>query len=371
MKPLCYAPFTALYVSTRSGYGPCCVSKKFKASDPESFWVGPEMQDIRKQLLDGKFPDSCRMCSNRSAHGVTSDVDGWNHLHRQYPININVETGNETGGPIHVDYRPSNLCNLKCRMCGTYASSLIAEEVENNEELLEWHKKPTEAEDYNSMMDEYVSKLDLVSIKILGGEPTIDPKVIEFMNIASKSEPDLIITTNATNVNARFKEVARKFKNIKVAISLDATHEMYEYIRTNANWKKTEENVKKLMEEFPKASFCFNVVLTPWSLLSLDKTLRWMQDLKSSGKRFSVFITDSDDPHTGMPAALPGHIEQALNDIPYEVFDDLECVNTIAILNSAKFDEKSHKSFKRMNAALDKVRKTDASLVDPRMKEYM
>lgn len=74
-----------------------------------------------------------------------------------------------------LDLRTSNLCNLKCRMCGPGSSSQWNAEVADNPELRKWHRPVRE-----EVMEDlgYFVGLDLYQIKLLGGEPTIDPIVI-------------------------------------------------------------------------------------------------------------------------------------------------------------------------------------------------
>ena len=47
-------------------------------------------------------------------------------------VEMNTESGNQWNSPLTLDYRPSNLCNLKCRMCGPGSSTEWAKEIDNN-----------------------------------------------------------------------------------------------------------------------------------------------------------------------------------------------------------------------------------------------
>ena len=374
MKPLCYAPFIGLYVSTRSGYAPCCVSKKFESSGPEEFWTSETMKSIREQLLNGKFPESCSLCRYKIESGVASDVTHWANEYNASPSVINVETGNYTDGPTHLDYRPSNQCNLKCRMCGSAASSSIEREVQSNPELAKWYGQPRQEKDLSSAMNSYVQTLELEKVKILGGEPSIDPVVWDFIESLSKldNKPTLRITTNGTTLNKHFKDVINKFENLEVTFSVDAINETYNYIRTNANWYKTSDQIENFMNERTDAKFGFNVVMSPWNVFSLNELLDWFAEIKFKGHKFKVNFDDSDDAVTGLSAVLPEHIEQVIKTLDMKLVSYVEGAdNLVKILKAAKFDKEAHESFKKFSNALDRIRRTHSTKVDYRMMEYI
>lgn len=367
MKPLCYAPFIGLYASNKDGYAPCCVSKKFDDAGPEQFWSGEVMSRIRKSLLLGEFPDSCSLCAGKVANGLRSDVDHWAN---EYKLAGEPDVSHPK--PIIVDYRPSNQCNLKCRMCGSAASSSIENEVKVNPELAKWYGTPRNELDINDKMIEYVKTLNLLKVKILGGEPSIDPGVWDFMEATSKliKKPTLKITTNGTSMNPKFIELLSKFDKLEVTFSVDAVGETYDYIRTNARWKNTERNILQFISSSRCALF-FNVVLTPFNVFSLNPLIDWFYDLWFSGYKFNVNFSDSDDASTGLSAILPEHIDDALNSLNMKKLRAIGSFELVKILESAKFDEATHESFKRFATALDRIRKSRLIDVDYRFHEYI
>jgi sulfatase maturation enzyme AslB (radical SAM superfamily) len=371
VKPLCYAPFIGLYASSRVGYAPCCVSEKFKSAGPEEFWSGEDLSRIRSDLLNGVFPDSCSHCAKRASLGLKSDVDHWNN---EYDAVGRPEvTGLDPMQPLILDYRPSNQCNLKCRMCGSAASSSIENEVRHNPELAEWYGSPKTELDISDKMIEYVSRLNLVKVKILGGEPSIDPGVWDFMNVAAnlKKKPALKITTNGTSLNPNFIKLLNKFDKVEVTFSVDAVGDTYDYIRTNARWKNTEKNILSFISQNPNVKVGFNVVLSPYNIFSLNPLIDWMHGVWFSGYKIYVNFDDSDDPHTGLPAVLSEHIESALYSLDTKKLDSLRAKELVYILENASFDPKAHASFKRFCSTLDRVRKTKLIDLDGRFHDYI
>jgi len=368
VKPLCYAPFIGLYASNKDGYAPCCVSKKFDSAGPEQFWSGEVMSRIRKSLLLGEFPNSCKLCASKVANGLRSDVDFWAH---EYKLAGEPDISYPTK-PIILDYRPSNQCNLKCRMCGSAASSSIENEVKANPELAKWYGTPRSELNISDKMIEYVHSLDLLKVKILGGEPSIDPGVWDFMSAMAnqKRKPTLKITTNGTSMNPKFIELLSKFDKLEVTFSVDAIGETYDYIRTNARWKNTERNILQFMST-SSCSLFFNVVLTPFNIFSLNPLIDWFYDLWFRGYKFGVNFSDSDDDITGLSAILIVHVDDAINALNINKLRAIGSLELISILEKSEFDESAHESFKRFATALDRVRKTRLTDLDYRFHEYI
>ena len=91
---------------------------------------------------------------------------------------------------------------MKCGMCTSSDSSLIAKE--RGETVYQFNSK--------NVYDLDLSKLK--RIKILGGEPSIQPQVYEFLNYFLKTydnRPSLHFTSNMTNVNKRWLDIIDKF----------------------------------------------------------------------------------------------------------------------------------------------------------------
>lgn len=332
------------------------------------------MKSIREQLLNGKFPESCSLCRKKIEDGVDSDVQHWQNEFNNSPVLINVETGNYTDGPTHLDYRPSNQCNLKCRMCGSSASSAIEREVTSNPDLEKWYGKPRVEKDLSAAMNEYILNLELEKVKILGGEPSIDPIVWDFIETMSKlnTQPVLRITTNGTSLNKHFRSVIDKFSNLEVVFSVDAIDKTYDYIRTNADWDRTVQQIESFMEERSDVKFGFNVVMSPWNIFALGELVDWFDELRFKGHKFKVNFDNSDDEVTSLSAVLPEHIEHAIQSINMAQLDKLMGgENLIKVLKSAKFNEQSHESFKKFAAALDKIRRTHITKLDYRFMEYV
>ena len=376
-KPLCYAPFIGMYATGYEQFAPCCVAKKdtYKDLDPVDYWQSEELQKIRKDLLAGKWPDACSFCKNKSAKGLKSETWIWDKHMSKVDVELDIQHGNTTKGPLFLDYRPSNLCNLKCRMCVPNASSQITKEFQENPEMQKWFSAPEKVVKNFDLFKNFTNNIQLKQIKILGGEPTLDPLVLDFLEeIIDHYDnlPALRFTTNGTNLNKRFRNIMEKFKDIHIVFSVDAVGNAYEYIRTNANWKKTKKIIEEIFEKDMAKIYGFNIVLMPYNVFHLSDLLDWFATLKNMNYEFETFYELSEGYNTEMSSVLPNHMKSAIKSLQdWSQKNNYDISDILSLLDSVKFDEKAFDYFKEYNNKLDGIRKTSFVNLDKRFVEYV
>jgi len=253
---ICYAPFIHKYIHPNDGPRVCCTSSEplgehtAESLDLEKHWRSDYYQSIRRRMLTGEKLDICRDCWTLERDGVESDRQMFKEKYKKHNSpKLDIVNGTEIGKPLDLDIRPSNLCNLKCRMCTPKYSSQLEKEQKKNPCLFKWND-PTAEFSPNVMTEEnikyLISGLNSESdIKFLGGEPTIMPEVSQMLDRlidAGKTDCHISITTNCTNFNnqAMFDKL-KKFKTIGTQLSIDGMGKTLEYIRSPLHWEKAQE----------------------------------------------------------------------------------------------------------------------------------
>jgi sulfatase maturation enzyme AslB (radical SAM superfamily) len=377
--PLCYAPFIGMYADYNGNYAPCCVAEKV-SSAARDFWTGEQVVGMRKKMLANEWPDECSYCKNRESSGLKSDIELWKIAYAKVNKPLDLIQGTDNTGPYYIDMRPGNKCNLKCRMCGPQFSSQWVTEINDNPGVgLDWLMvESNDSEGFHDFMN-YAANQNLIEIKILGGEPTIDENVIVFLeNMITTQQklPRLRFTTNATNLNKRFQKIMSSFDGVHVVFSVDAVSREFEYIRTNANWIKVKNNIEKIFEK-ELASHCdFNTVLMPYNIFSIIPLLKWYKSLFDKGYRFSVLFSDSAVGYTSLSAVLERDLLQAISDIEQylsTVDNDFRSVvsEILLLLNSTHFNHNNYCQFKEYNNLLDSVRQTSLLSLNERFSDYV
>jgi len=170
-------------------------------------------------------------------------------------------------------------------MCSPSNSSLIAKETIANPDLKRWTEDSLDVTDSDLLpaIANDTTFRNLSFLKLLGGEPTIDPQIQKLLDWVTSNDYaknlHLRYTTNATNVNAKWVKAVKQFKDCKIQLSLDGTGPTYNYVRTGANWEKIRENIMKMPDLIPNVSgMGVNIV---WSWYLCFTVQDWLPELKN------------------------------------------------------------------------------------------
>ena len=344
-KPYCFAPWTNVQYSgvyEGGGTSVCCEWRAGKYTGPVEDYENSEyLNNIKDAMLNHDMEviqKACGECIQAENSGGMSQRNYIEEKSKKY---------NKFDKLWRLDYRPDNLCNLKCRMCSPYSSSLIEEEYVKYGALADFiPKRPTD-----DLIDFDMSSLE--EFAILGGEPTFNKKLYSILDyVTLNPNVRLSYTTNATSFPLRWQERIKKFKNIHVNLSIDATHETYEYIRTNAQWKVIEKNIPKIIEN--SNSFSFRPVLMIYNVFTIEKWIEYF------------FQYDEDVVHF---SPVYGEIPLGLELIPEEIrtkkinqlyrFDHPVATKAAKIIESFKFNDAKLNNFIRKTEFQDDIRNTD------------
>ena len=318
----CILPFKHILLQPGGFTTMCCMSPEQNVDDDDNMllwdqvdfdkeiWQNKHYQKIRKNMINGVKSSVCKRCYEQEDTGSESYRNGQNNrflnnLHgsldrkpRTEIESINVVTGNNHNHPTDWDIRMSRLCNLKCRMCGYMDSSQIYKEADENTELQEyqgWQLNPEKdlLFNYDEKDPTYVlNTLPHVDrLKILGGEPTLDPKVQEVLDEAiriGRNDIYLDITTNLTNVTDRWLESLGRFNDVQLQFSVDGTEKTNEYIRAPSKWNQTEENIQRYLNftssTNTKFMLSFHQTISIYNIFDFWKLHEWIESLRKDDK---------------------------------------------------------------------------------------
>ena len=268
MKP-CILPWINFSTNTfgrprTCGYADQAVVKSaqviLKGSSIEQEWNNDYFKKIRKDFLNGKWPENCKRCEYvESLNGQSKRLEE-NKYH--YEINKHlIEQTNSDGSlpyyPSNIDIRVGTICNLKCIHCGTGASSKW------NEDKAMLNKYPnTEKYDIDNKWIEQDSfiwdniKENLKYTKrfnFLGGEPFANKQHNKFIETISQSKYAKDITlsyvSNGTLLTEKMFDHLIRFKQVIIRLSLDAIGTPGEYFRFPIKWNNFVKKLE-LMQNF-------------------------------------------------------------------------------------------------------------------------
>lgn len=354
-KPFCWAPWVAIhYASVRNGGGiaPCCEWDTddvgwFRGNLSEykdSKWLA----DVKNQMLDHdmeKINVSCKEC--------ITDEKVSNHSSRTWMHNEVHNKDWDIEDFQFLDFRPGNTCNLKCRMCNEYNSDQIADE-----EGITVTKR-----NVDDIINLDFSKIK--EIKVIGGEPSIDPKVHDFLDYLIKenicSNINLQISTNCTNTNSKWLNLISKFKQVHMDLSIDATGNILEYCRKGVSWPIIKKNVEILKQI---GRYTFHVTAGIYNYSTIEKWFDYFLDQKYV-RQYPLF-----KPNQQNLRALPNAIKEEKIEWLSKI-DHQYAKEAISIFNMFEFNTSNYNGFVRYTRNKDKIRNESVLDLDPVFKRIM
>jgi MoaA/NifB/PqqE/SkfB family radical SAM enzyme len=264
----CVLPWMSLEASPVGTVRPCCLAMdELEDDDGNKYHLAhvpldqiqnsTAMQQLRKQFLAGERPQTCRRCWNEERAGRTSKrmhtLDRLKHI-----IGDNVSWNEDAMPLMFLDLKLGNICNLKCRICGSWSSSqFAAEEIRFNRreetrasfayQMLKDGAWPRENNDFWTNLDQHLD--DVRYIEFTGGEPFMIQEHFQLLqklvDTGRAGQIEIHYNTNGTQYPEEAEAIWQHFRHVEIAFSIDDVGERFEYQRSNAVWTEVVENIQR------------------------------------------------------------------------------------------------------------------------------
>ena len=128
---VCPLPWTHLEVDVNGGASPCCLYKgsvpgaKVYKKSLSSIQKSEYMEKLREKFRNGEKPSGCDRCWQEEK--ANKDSKRINSLYKMKK-SLTDWTPNSEPTLKFIDFKLGNVCNLKCRICGSWSSSKWAQE---------------------------------------------------------------------------------------------------------------------------------------------------------------------------------------------------------------------------------------------------
>ncbi len=393
-EPTCLVPWTSICLAANGDIKPCCNYEShgqfniYRGNTLEEAWK--EWNNLRKDMIEQKFPSRCNRCW-KTEESLGSSRRHWMYEKiKQKPVQYIVEAPMDLK---HMDLNFGNTCNLKCRMCGSWGSTHWHKEDRKLQEIdIEFNRhtsnsiaRTIEPSLYKNMEDK-LSNMERIDFK--GGEPLMQDGMFEVLQmlVDNGSAPNVEVgyVTNGTKTPERLLELWPHFKRIILNVSIEATGDLYQYIR-GSNTQTIEQLEQNLYwyDQFDNVKGHFSVAISTYSIFDLQNLADWIERVTSNLKQWKTEIADrtSDSVHWYEkpnqfqilvvnppylnPNNMPLHIKQRVIDSwdkKYHLLDELRKRMLVK-----EYDEKQWHLFKKFTKALDKMRGTNVLDCIPQM----
>ena len=393
----CVLPWVSIEASPIGTVRPCCLAddeildnngNKFELStaDFADIQNSDHMRGLREQFLAGQKPQTCRKCWNEERGGRTSKR--MHTLDRLKHSIADTEWTADAKPLMFLDLKLGNICNLKCRICGSWSSSQFATEEINQlpreqqksshaYQMLRAGAWPRENSQFWQQIDSVLT--DIRYIEFTGGEPfMIDEHFDMLQGIVDRGiahQVEIHYNTNGTQWPERGEAIWRHFKTVEIAFSIDDIGERFEYQRSNANWQEVCAN----LDRFRDLKECHkNIVLQVCTTVNvfnvryLDQVAQWIDKNKESFNfvywnmmHDAWYFSIATLPDTAK-AAITKHLRSA--DVPLQYRDEfdriIDFMNTGASTDGFMLRMKIADLDRKRQQNLRKVEPEFADLID-------
>lgn len=299
-EKICILPWISIETSPVGTSRPCCLAideitradgskYNLKENTLEEIYHSYYMQNLRQDFLNGQKPTTCQRCWDEEAAGRTSKRINSRIRLKEYYDQVDW-TNIDPDQLWFIDLKLGNICNLKCRICGSWSSSKWAKEeidyvpeLKNRKEHLAYKFLQDGAWPRESDVFWDNLKTLLPNIKYLeftGGEPFLIEQHFELLRYAVDNNYakniEIHYNTNGT-VFPKEADIWNYFRHVEIALSIDNTNDRFEYERYGADWNEVQDNLKRFNQlRSPKVSTQLCTTVNIQNVYYLPEICNWI-----------------------------------------------------------------------------------------------
>ena len=381
-KTICMLPWISIETSPIGTARPCCLAREeitdsngvkfdLNKDNLETIYHSEYMQSLRRQFLAGEKPATCKLCWDEEVAGRTSKrINSRIRLKEFYN---KVDWANDNPDQLwFLDLKLGNICNLKCRICGSWSSSKwAAEELDympkdfdkKQHIAYQWLRQGAWPRNKDTNFWDNLKTLlpNIRYLEFTGGEPWLIEEHFDLLKYAVEQgyskNIDIHYNTNATQMPGEFDaEIWREFGRVDIAFSIDNVGARFEYERYGAKWdlaNKIIDYVHHSQSTMPNITtqLCFTINVQ--NVYYLNELLAWA-DTKPFGSIYFNMMHSPD--HMSIQRMTPQAQELVLNKLKTSFWQNKNYLREID--NVIKFIEQGTGSDGQ--EFLEKMQRTDA-----------
>jgi len=315
-KTFCMAPWVHLHTTPTGVAAPCCIAESASTvngvgnSKTQSLMEivnSEKMKQLRLDMIHEVPNTECTKCYDQEEVNIKSSRE---HLNINYEHYYNEALSNTTlDGAVtefkmkYFDIRFNNICNFKCRSCGSEFSTQWEQEDIKSKVV---YARIIPKNDNSKFLQEVVDQIQFIETAYFaGGEPLLTEEhyiLLEEMIKQNRTDILLRYNTNLSNLKFKDKDLLGLWKHFKHKIQVSASIDHYgvraEYIRHGTNWSTVEENFTTV-KKTPYVQLTMNTVLSVFNILTIHQFYQYLidQQLYNSKDYLYSLYNMTDPPH--------------------------------------------------------------------------
>ena len=350
---------------------PCC--RFLKSQVPKNFQINKDntsrkifesefMNSIRKKMLKGEKVKGCQRCYDEENSNKKLSLRQRYNNYEYINNNLNINKPQIS----YLELCFNNLCNLRCRMCNPYYSTNWNQD---------WFQLTGDSKTYKfnlntKFLDIKSTGYNIRYIKMTGGEPFLIKeyeKILEqLVELGYSSRILLEYSTNITiKPSKKLIQLWKKFKSVEIALSLDGTSSIIEYIRFPTKWKQIQTNIKEIFNlstDLNNIIYVTRPTVMIYNILNIPKTGKWVESMMNNYSKKANYIfepTHLEFPKELSVTVFPKKIKQIIQEklIRYSSSKNIKQVKYICNHMNRYDNSYLFPNFLKYTKKLDRIRK--------------
>jgi len=370
----CVLPFINLEARTDGTMSVCCIMQESAKKDDgtefnlangdtlsdvkESKWL----KDIQQKFLNNEKLEACNNCWHEEKAGIQSKR-----------LRENFYWGEDfTPNTKALDLKLGNICNSKCRICSSFASSQwAAEELKinpNNEGARLFNKLgmwPKTNENFWEDIDSHLKNIE--KLEFFGGEPLMIERHYEILErcveLGIAKNIALSYNTNGSIFPESRISLWEKFKKVEIFLSIDDINERFEYIRFPGNFAEVITNLGHFSKLNPEI-FSIGIFQTI-SIFNIMHMTELTDFISKHFDEINIHYNMVFTPSHISPKVLPKRVKEKIN-ILYGGNNADHVNNTLKFMNGEQYNSSEFTNFLIQTKQIDKFRKEQFDKVFPK-----
>jgi radical SAM protein with 4Fe4S-binding SPASM domain len=393
-KVFCMFPWLHLNVTPKGDIYPCCsndYTESFGNTKTETLqqaFNSHKIKQLRLDMLNDKPSKICDFCYKHEQSGPHSFRNYSKEHFGKYFDDI-VPTTQDDGTVEefkmrYYDIRFSNICNFKCRTCGSEFSSQWAAEQRANHDPNHYiviHADDNRGDLLTEVLD-HVEHIDLAYFA--GGEPLITEEhyiILEEMIRKGRTDTVLRYNTNASNIKYKkhdILELWKHFKRVELSCSVDHYGERAEWLRHGTDWGKVESNLLTF-RELDYVHFQINTVFSIFNYSTIGEFYHYLMSkniVRVDDWHHSLYLAINPSYYSAQ--SLPKHLKIQAETAAKRFIEstNLGCVNrlitdSIHFANEADTWNNNKKIFTQHTLSIDGIRGEDFIKTFPELRDLI
>ena len=367
----CNIPWYELHINHDGSYDLCgCMSSLITQTEDaeewnirnypvEEYWQSRRLRDERLSKMGNVPNPACGVCQHQDSIGNHSkrikenlksvifyDQNFYKSF-KQSPHRAAFEYSLANNGatitqPASYHLSLGNECDLACIMCSPNASFKLAQDYK----LLGWAKDArrlnwTDDTEVWNRFCQTILTTPLVSLHIIGGEPTVNRRLGELLDLfitAGKTDFSFSFTTNCMHNIDHLWDRLSKFKRIEIGLSVETVSKSNDYVRYGGSIERILANIQEFKQKAPaNVDFVVRTVPTLLTINEYSLLIDWCLD-----NNFLLNSYFATDPEWQQIRLLPDSIKMQLQTEFQIQLDNYVSLSACRITGLTNFRNQAH-----------------------------